>query len=82
MTLLAASSKAQDLTSLTQKDKQELSTYIKGCELTKKNSQTYKSAYETCVSRETDVSSTVLLTEVGLLSLIVGFLVGAGTRGN
>ncbi len=74
-------SMAQDLTSLSPTDKHKLADYVKSCELTKKNSETYASAYQSCVSREagsSDVSSKVL---AGVGGVILGLLLGKAIGG-
>lgn len=71
-----------DLRSLPPEKKDKIADYVKSCELEKKNSATFKNAYNTCVQREQSNYNAAVVTGVGIVALIVGYFVGASTRGN
>lgn len=72
---------AQDLSSLSQKERNSVAEYIRSCELVKKNNGTILDAYQKCdmARNEAEVSGGNLFA-VGFTGLIVGFIIRSLVR--
>jgi hypothetical protein len=71
-----------DLKGLTPKSKDKLAQYIQACELTKKDNETLGKAHATCTQELNQGQSAGTIVFVGIVSLLLGGLVGSSLRGN
>lgn len=71
--------RAQEI-NLNPNEQDGLAHYIQACELQKKNVETYKGAYQTCVDREKNDTGFGSVVIAAAISLVFGFVLGAATR--
>lgn len=75
MSLAMPSARAEIPANLAPEDKSALASYIKQCELDKRDKATLKVAFNGCVEKEEIRVDWTLVTGVGVASFILGWLV-------